>query len=86
MHLNISSAKWRPFCPGGDELTATYKRQAGDCVAVYAIPHPVTYYEEVKMTLHDVGYFLADDDLLAKTCIAGVKISLVSVENTWLSS
>ena len=21
MHLNISSAKWRPFCPGGDELT-----------------------------------------------------------------
>ena len=22
MHLKISSAKWRPFCPGGDELTA----------------------------------------------------------------
>ena len=22
MHLNISSAKWYPFCPGGDELTA----------------------------------------------------------------
>ena len=21
MHLNISSAKWRPFCPGGDELS-----------------------------------------------------------------
>ena len=21
MHLKISSAKWRPFCPGGDELT-----------------------------------------------------------------
>ena len=20
LHLNISSAKWRPFCPGGDEL------------------------------------------------------------------
>ena len=20
MHLNVSSAKWRPFCPGGDEL------------------------------------------------------------------
>ena len=20
MHLNMSSAKWRPFCPGGDEL------------------------------------------------------------------
>ena len=20
MHLNTSSAKWRPFCPGGDEL------------------------------------------------------------------
>ena len=20
MHLTISSAKWRPFCPGGDEL------------------------------------------------------------------
>ena len=23
MHLEISSAKWRPFCPGGDELTLT---------------------------------------------------------------
>ena len=22
MHLKISSAKWRPFCPKGDELTA----------------------------------------------------------------
>ena len=21
MHLKMSSAKWRPFCPGGDELT-----------------------------------------------------------------
>ena len=21
MHLNLSSAKWRPFCPGGDEFT-----------------------------------------------------------------
>ena len=21
MHLNMSSAKWRPFCCGGDELT-----------------------------------------------------------------
>ena len=21
MHLKISSAKWQPFCPGGDELT-----------------------------------------------------------------
>ena len=21
MHMKISSAKWRPFCPGGDELT-----------------------------------------------------------------
>ena len=21
MHLKISSAKWLPFCPGGDELT-----------------------------------------------------------------
>ena len=21
MHLKGSSAKWRPFCPGGDELT-----------------------------------------------------------------
>ena len=21
-HLNISSAKWRPFCPGGDEIMA----------------------------------------------------------------
>ena len=20
MHLKMSSAKWRPFCPGGDEL------------------------------------------------------------------
>ena len=20
MHLEMSSAKWRPFCPGGDEL------------------------------------------------------------------
>ena len=23
MHLKISSAKWRPFCPGGDELSIT---------------------------------------------------------------
>ena len=23
MHLKISSAKWRPFCPGGDVLTKT---------------------------------------------------------------
>ena len=23
MHLKISSAKWQPFCPGGDELTTT---------------------------------------------------------------
>ena len=23
MRLKISSAKWRPFCPGGDELTAS---------------------------------------------------------------
>ena len=21
MHLKVSSAKWQPFCPGGDELT-----------------------------------------------------------------
>ena len=25
MHLNVSSAKWRPFCPGGDELTPVRK-------------------------------------------------------------
>ena len=24
-HLKISSAKWRPFCAGGDELTGSYK-------------------------------------------------------------
>ena len=23
MHLKISFAKWRPFCPGGDELMET---------------------------------------------------------------
>ena len=24
MHLKVSSAKWRPFCPGGDELNSSY--------------------------------------------------------------
>ena len=28
MHLKTSSAKWRPFCPGGDELNLTLKFQA----------------------------------------------------------
>ena len=28
MHVKISSAKWRPFCPGGDELTSAYFRNA----------------------------------------------------------
>ena len=29
LHLKISSAKWRPFCPGGDDLN----RNAGDCLS-----------------------------------------------------
>ena len=29
MHLKITSVKWRPFCPGGDELTQSNK--ARDC-------------------------------------------------------
>ena len=28
MHLKILSAKWRPLCPGGDELTAIYQESA----------------------------------------------------------
>ena len=31
MHLKISSAKWRPLCPGGDELRrlSAYRMKAG---------------------------------------------------------
>ena len=32
MHLKISSAKWRPFCPEGDELTGFLREQnIGGC-------------------------------------------------------
>ena len=32
MHLKITSAKWRPFCPGRDELMASYV-----CTAVLSV-------------------------------------------------
>ena len=34
MHLKIPSAKWRPFCPGGDELKG-YVTSGGHCWDYY---------------------------------------------------
>ena len=36
MHLNMSSVKWRPFCPGGDELMMP--RSSAD----FMVPHNQT--------------------------------------------
>ena len=33
MHLIRSSAKWRPFCPGGDELTFSLKDVTYQCLS-----------------------------------------------------
>ena len=37
MHLKISSAKWRPCCPGGDELNEKGKRYIG-VTSILSIP------------------------------------------------
>ena len=36
MHLKISSAKWRPFCPGGDELIILVFL----CMHIYGVTSP----------------------------------------------
>ena len=35
MHMKTSSAKWRPFCPGGDELM---QRIVQVSTPIYALP------------------------------------------------
>ena len=38
MHLKISSAKWRPFCPGGDELIDNYHHDLGGISRLNVFP------------------------------------------------
>ena len=41
MHLKILSAKWRPFCPGEDELTREYPANIVDHFEHYLISRNV---------------------------------------------
>ena len=51
MHLKMSSVKWRPFCSGGDELTANVIHAANTVlyerasVKVESLVHPWTWYD-----------------------------------------
>ena len=44
MHLKISSAKWRPFCPGGDELFV-----GQNALALNPITDLILYHSEKKI-------------------------------------
>ena len=57
MHLKISSAKWRPFCPGEDELicTQTLFLRTGSF-------SPVTWYFKYDHNTLKYGY------IAVKTC------------------
>ena len=35
MHLKMSSAKWQPFCPGGDKLTLFMLIYCGTCMIIF---------------------------------------------------
>ena len=50
MHLKVSSAKWQPFCPGGDELIHVSKMDpaAPACTANPRTNGEITYIKETS--------------------------------------
>ena len=47
IHLKMSSSKWRPFCPGGDELTKLHLLLLHDMVARANVAKGMTIYGTV---------------------------------------
>ena len=62
--LNMSSAKWLPFCPGGDELTSSYLSDATDhtswsslgMVGISLGMHPANERHRCNVTTSLIGW------------------------------
>ena len=81
IHLKISSAKWRPFCPGGDQINKenTIKRSA--LHALYCTQ--TMMYKNLSCMLHQQFTLIITKIFLLITCIVTIVLINYMYKEIW---